>query len=69
MRGMAEEGRISIRHARRGARHDLEGLEHDGDISADDLTRAEKELDKLTQKHEADVDAALEHKEQELLEV
>ena len=69
VRGMAEEGRVSIRHARRGARHDLEGLEHDGDISADDLTRAEKELDKLTQKHEADVDAALEHKEQELLEV
>jgi len=69
VRGMAEEGRVSIRHARRGARHDLEGLEHDGDISADDLTRAEKELDKLTQKYEADVGGALEHKEQELLEV
>ena len=37
VRGMAEEGRISVRHARRGARHDLEGFEHDGDISADDL--------------------------------
>jgi ribosome recycling factor len=68
VKGMAEEGRVSIRHARRGARHDLEALEKDGDISADDLTRAEKELDKLTHKHEADVDSALEHKEQELLE-
>jgi ribosome recycling factor len=66
---MAEEGRISIRNLRRAGRHDLEGLEKDGDISADELTRAEKELDKLTHKYEADIDSALEHKEQELLEV
>ena len=69
VRGMAEEGKVSIRHARRGARHDLEGLEHDGDISADDLARAEKELDKLTHQYEGEVGAALDHKEQELLEV
>jgi ribosome recycling factor len=69
VRGMAEEGRVSIRHVRRAARHDLESLEKDGDISADDLTRAEKELDKLTHHHEGAVDTALEHKEQELLEV
>jgi ribosome recycling factor len=66
---MAEEGRVSIRNLRRSARHDLEALEKGGDISADDLTRAEKELDKLTHKHEAEIDDALHHKEQELLEV
>lgn len=69
VRAMAEDGRVSIRQARRAARHDLEGLEKDGDISADELTRAEKELDKLTHSYEAEVDKALEHKEQELLEV
>jgi ribosome recycling factor len=69
VKAMAEEGRVSIRHARRGARHDLEALEKDGDISVDDLARAEKELDKLTHHHEAEVGTALEHKEQELLEV
>lgn len=69
VRGMAEEGRISIRHARRSARHDLEGLEKDGDISADDLSRAEKDLDKLTHQYEIAVGEALDHKEQELLEV
>jgi ribosome recycling factor len=69
VRSMAEEGKVSIRHARRGARHDLESLEHDGDISVDDLAWAEKELDKLTHKYEAEVGAALDHKEQELLEV
>ena len=66
---MAEEGRVSIRNLRRAARHDLEALEKGGDISADELTRAEKELDKLTHSHEADIDAALAHKEHELLEV
>ncbi|HEX6596586.1 MAG TPA: ribosome recycling factor [Acidimicrobiales bacterium] len=69
VRGMAEEGRVSIRHARRGARHDFEGLEKDGDISADDLSRAEKDLDKVTQQYETAVGEALDHKEQELLEV
>ena len=69
VRGMAEEGRISIRHARRAARHELEAFEKEGDISADDLARAEKELDKLTHQYEAEIDAALEVKEQELLEV
>ncbi len=41
----------------------------DGDVSEDDITRAEKELDKLTHAHEAEIDKALEHKEAELLEV
>jgi len=69
VRHMAEEGRVSIRNLRRTGRHDLGALEKDGDISADDLARAEKELDKLTHQYEAEVDKALEHKEQELLEV
>jgi ribosome recycling factor len=66
---MAEDGRVTIRNLRRAGRHDLGALEKDGDISADDLQRAEKELDKLTHQYEAEVDRALEHKEAELLEV
>ena len=69
VRGMAEDGRVAIRNLRRAGRHDLSALEKDGDISADDLVRAEKELDKLTHHYEAEVDKALEAKEQELLEV
>ena len=64
---MAEEGRVSIRNLRRAARHDLEALEKDGDISADELERAEKELEKLTATNVAGIDTALEHKEHELL--
>ena len=41
----------------------------DGDATEDELARAEKELDKLTHAHEAEIDAALDHKERELLEV
>jgi ribosome recycling factor len=33
------------------------------------VSRAEKELDKLTHGHEAEIDQALERKEKELLEV
>jgi ribosome recycling factor len=69
VKNMAEEGRVSIRNARRSGRHDLETLEKDGDISEDDLARAEKELDKLTHTYETQVDSALEHKEQELMEI
>jgi ribosome recycling factor len=65
---MAEEGRITVRNARRAGRHDLEAMQKDGEVSEDDLARAEKELDKLTQAAEAEIDVALGHKEQELLE-
>ena len=65
---MAEEGRVAVRNLRRSGRQELEALEKDGDISEDELARAEKELDKLTQAAEAEIDAALGHKEQELLE-
>ncbi len=57
-----------MRNVRRAGRHDLEAMQKDGEVSEDDLARAEKELDKLTQSAEAEIDAALGHKEQELLE-
>lgn len=69
VKNMAEEGRVAIRNIRREARKELEGLEKDGQMSVDDLKRAEDQLDKLTQRSEADVDAALHAKEEELLEV
>lgn len=65
----AEEARVAIRAVRRAARHELEALEHGGDITADDLERAEKEMERLTHEHVAEIDRMLQHKEQELLEV
>jgi len=68
VKAMAEEGRVTIRNLRRAARQELESSEKDGDLSEDELARAEKELDKLTQAAEADIDLALGAKEQDLLE-
>ena len=68
VKGKAEDGRNAVRGSRRDARKDLESLEKDGDISADDLRRAEAELDKLTKQYEAEIDEALEAKTVELLE-
>ena len=64
-----EEARVAVRNVRRTARHDLEALERDGDISSDELDRAEKDLEKLTHDYIAEIDRMLQHKEAELLEV
>jgi ribosome recycling factor len=66
---MAEDGRVAVRNLRRDARKQLEGSERTGEISADELERAEKELEKITHDHVEAIDAALGRKETELLEV
>ncbi|MGB3055451.1 MAG: ribosome recycling factor [Acidimicrobiales bacterium] len=68
VKGMAEDGRIAVRNVRRSGRQELEAFEKDGELSEDELARAEKELDKITHSSEAEIDAALGIKEQELLE-
>ena len=65
----AEEGRVAVRNVRRHAKEELERLEKDGAISQDDLARAEKELQKLTDRHTGTIDEALAHKERELKEI
>lgn len=48
VKNMAEEGRVTVRNIRRDARKLLETAQKDGDISQDDLDRAEKELEQIT---------------------
>ncbi|MDP1821145.1 MAG: ribosome recycling factor [Acidimicrobiales bacterium] len=67
VKAMAEDGRVAIRNIRRAARHELDQFA--GDTPEDDISRAEKELDKLTHAQEAEIVKALEQKELELLEV
>lgn len=67
--GMAEDAKIAVRGVRRGARKDVEDLKKAGDISEDDLARAEKELDRVTQQHEAEIETARAKKVEELLEI
>jgi ribosome recycling factor len=65
----AEEGRVAVRNVRRHAKDEMEKLEREGAISEDDLVRAEKELQKLTDRSVAEIDEIQGHKEQELMEV
>jgi ribosome recycling factor len=67
VRHMAEEGRVAIRNVRRHTKADVEALH--GEISDDDIRRAEKELQELTDRFVHHIDELLEHKESELLEV
>jgi ribosome recycling factor len=69
VRTKAEEGKVAVRNLRRQARHELEELEKGGEISKDDLDRAEKDLEKRTHEVVAEIDELLKHKETELLTV
>jgi ribosome recycling factor len=68
-RTKAEDARIAIRNIRRHANQSLERMIKDGDAGEDDVKRAEKQLDEITNKHVASVDEMLKTKEAELLEV
>lgn len=67
VRRQAEDGRISVRNARRRGKSDLEALK--GLCSEDDLHRAERQLQDLTDRTIKQVDTLLKRKEAELLEV
>lgn len=64
-----EEGRVAVRNIRRHSKEGLERLEREHAISEDDLMRSEKELQKLTDHHVAEIDEIVAHKEQELKEI
>lgn len=65
IRGLAEDGRVSIRNVRRACKDDIEKE----DASEDEVHRAEKSLQDLTDSYTAKIDDAVGRKEEELLEV
>jgi ribosome recycling factor len=65
----AEDGRVAIRNIRRHCKDTLDKMVKTGDAGEDEVRRAERELDDLTQKYVSQVDELLKHKEAELLEV
>ena len=69
VRGIAEEGRVSIRNIRRDVMQDLRELRDAGEAGSDDEHRAEGELQKLTDARIRELDDLLKAKEAEILEV
>jgi len=69
VRGEAEGGRVAIRNIRRDAIGDLKELKKEKLIGEDDEHRAEEEIQKLTDRFIAEIDAVLAEKEAELMEI
>lgn len=65
----AEEARVAVRNIRRDHKDKLERLEKKGELSEDDVRRAVDELQKLTDRHIAEIDTLLSAKEKEITEV
>jgi ribosome recycling factor len=68
-RNEAENARVAIRNIRRDAIADVRGLVKDKEVAEDDARRAEEAIQKLTDKHVAQVDKALEAKESDLMAI
>ena len=68
-RHKGEEAKVAIRNIRRRTKDALDKLSKDGDVGEDDVTRAEKELQSLTDQYVGQIDDLVKHKEAELLEV
>ena len=63
----AENARIAIRNIRRDAMGDIRELVKEKEVAEDEAHRAEEAIQKLTDKRVAEVDAALEAKEADLM--
>jgi ribosome recycling factor len=68
-RSKGEDAKVSIRNVRRKAKETLDKLVKDGEAGEDDVARAEKELQGITDRYTASIDDLVKHKEAELLEV
>ncbi|MGH8263657.1 MAG: ribosome recycling factor [Steroidobacteraceae bacterium] len=65
----AENGRVAVRNVRREVMNDLKEMLKEKLLSQDDDRRAQDEVQKLTDKHVAEIDQAAAEKEKELMQV
>ena len=69
VRGDAENARVAVRNVRRDVLQDVKEALKEKMISQDEEKKAQEEIQKITDKHVADVDAALAVKEKEIMQV
>ncbi len=65
----AEDAKIAIRNERREGNESIKKAQKDGEITEDELKRAQDEIQKLTDKYVQQIDELVVKKEKELLEV
>ncbi|MDV6012789.1 ribosome recycling factor [Haloechinothrix sp. LS1_15] len=68
-KGKGEDAKISIRGVRRKAKEELDRIAKEGEAGEDEVMRAEKQLQNLTDTYVHQIDELVKHKEAELLEV
>ena len=66
---MAEEGKISVRHARQEANKTIKQQEQDHEISEDEARRQQDEVQETTDEYIARIDEMMAKKEEEVMEV
>ncbi len=69
VKGEAEGARVAIRNIRRDANHTFKELLKEKEITEDDDRKSQERIQKLTDKRIVDIDALLEVKEAELMEI
>ena len=69
VRHEAENARVAVRNARRDAIHQLKESLKKHEVSENDERRAQDEVQKMTDRHVADIDKLLQEKEKELMAV
>lgn len=69
VRGEGESSKVAIRNIRRDANGDFKDLLKDKEVSEDEERQAEAAIQKITDKRTAEVDAVLEIKEKDLMEL
>jgi ribosome recycling factor len=69
VKGEGEDAKISIRNLRREANETLKKLVKDKEISEDDERRTQEHVQKLTDKHVAEIDTLVTQKEAEIMTV
>ncbi len=69
VRGEAENARVAVRNIRRDANNHLKDLLKKKEAAEDDERRAQDEVQKLTDRHVAEIDKLLQAKETDLLAV
>jgi ribosome recycling factor len=69
VRSEAENARVAVRSVRREVMNELKEMLKEKLIAQDDDRRAQDEIQKLTDKHVAEIDQAMAEKERELMQV
>ena len=68
-KSMAEKAKVAIRNVRKESNNKIKRLEHDKEISEDEMKRALDNIQKITDEYIAKVDEALKNKEADIMKV